>query len=332
MVACGRQITEEKSIITENKIEVNYDLLKEVIPGNNKNEKRINMIFDCREMNNQQFKTCINNLKYYLESEEEYNNGGIYKDKSKMFYGLFQIEPYKSNKQQFNFWYINRRLLDEKTSENTMKMCDIRDDTITYNTKINSVIPVHVCAGSDGGHGTTIPIVKPKENINEKYDATESLKKQGENVIAFVKFGVNKANEEEFKIRIATFVHETGHATGGLLDEYITDSKGALKPINNGFPNCAANKRTADKWWKETELINPEKEYVMGCLNNEYYITDKDNMMVMSGKLGRQADELFTRVHRYWICRNIYQWVKNIQGICKGYEKYGFDKLLYEPI
>ncbi len=65
----------------------------EAIPGhNNLNENRINIVFI--GFNYDDFET----FKFFVESAIDFNSN---------YYGLLSVEPYKSNKNKFNFWYVD---------------------------------------------------------------------------------------------------------------------------------------------------------------------------------------------------------------------------------
>jgi hypothetical protein len=156
------------------------------------------------------------------------------------------------------------------------------------------------------------------------------------------------AGEPDMLSLTDTFLHETGHAIGGLEDEYTGEvvdklamesagenySQAPQPPgldLSGGFPNCAINNEIADAWWKDTGLVPQNVEYSGGCDNRHYLVPYKHSLMSKRfDSAGMTNDDLFTPVHRYWLCRNIYSMTGSSEGVCSDYQnRYGFGELLY---
>lgn len=320
--------------------------LKEAIPGqNSESEERVNIIFDCRNMNKQEFDSCVNYLWRFFNDEPS--------NIPNISFGLFQIEPFESSRGKFNVWYIDRNLMDSKFAFNTTNQsCDMRDTTFTYDKNLHNIILVYVCNDNNFGFSTLYPI---DETVNEK-DIRSILDPEFGDIESVISLGINEKAMEEMGTEPSAlglslvFIHEVGHAIGGLGDEYTKEVIDKLKSetegendsqaqptdfkTTGGFPSCAPTKEIADAWWKKTGLIPNDVEYIGGCFNRYYLIPYKYTMMsksfYKSGGVNITADELFTPIHRYWICRNIYNMTGSSSGVCLDYQnRYGFDRLLY---
>lgn len=68
----------------------------------------------------------------------------------------------------------------------------------------------------------------------------------------------------EFYFSIA-FLHELGHSLG-LRDE---TSKSYARSCDPGYPNCAATKQEAEKWWGNWVGKDPQVGFFQGCCGRE---------------------------------------------------------------
>ena len=330
---------------------ITKDFLKEVIPGqNSESNERVNIIFDCRNMDKEEFDACKNYLPRFFTDPAKNANG--------LSFGVFQVEPYKSSRQKFNVWYIDRDLMDPALAfNNPNQACDITDKTFTYDESLHNVILAYVCKGDPSAFSTTFPIKGLSEGtLNQKErDMNVSVLNLGPgNVKSIISLGINgpemqiMINEPDTLGLTDTFLHETGHAIGGLNDEYSnevvdklavesTGDNDSQNPapagldLSGGFPSCALTREIADAWWKNTGLAPNDTLYVGGCFNRYYLIPYKYTLMDKRfDKPGMTNDDLFSPVHRYWICRNIYNMTGSSSGVCLDYQnRYGFDRLLY---
>lgn len=313
--------------------------LKEAISGqNSESEERVNIIFDCRNMNKQEFDNCVNYLWRFFNDEPS--------NIPNISFGLFQMEPFKSSREKFNVWYIDRNLLDRELAfNNPNQSCDMRDETFTYDSSLHNIILVYVCNSNNFAFSTLFPI-REKE-----IDQTIFSLGPG-NVKSVVSMGINEDMMEYMDAEPSALglslvlTHEMGHAIGGLDDEYsgnIEDKETSEQSdklqesdVVGGFPNCATSIQEADLWWKKTGLLQKDQEYVNGCVHDYYIIPYKYTMMSKYFYDTNErvaifsSDDLFSPIHRYWICRNIYNMTGSSSGVCLDYQnRYGFDRLLY---
>lgn len=63
------------------------------------------------------------------------------------------------------------------------------------------------------------------------------------------------------------FLHELGHSFG-LRDECVN----CLQRSSRGYPNCAAIKEEAEKWWGDLVMEGGRIGYISGCCGNKDYI------------------------------------------------------------
>ncbi len=328
---------------------ISYDLLKEVFPGSNSiSENKINLIFDCRNMNQVEFESCVNYLWRFFNDEPSHI--------ANISFGLFQIEPFKSNQDQFNVWYLDRNLLNPNFVFNTKNQsCDMSDTSFYYGSSLQNVILINLCQSEYSDASSTLfPIIpRTPEMLVKDKEVGLSIDLLGPGIKSIVSMGVNKNEMREMGQDPAAvglsgvFTHEIGHALGGLIDEYsrvpVDKEKTNIEPprklqefkVQAEFPNCAPNIKTADLWWKETGLIPNDQNYVNGCADNHYIIPYKytwmsKNLYDSSENLAiSSADELFSPIHRYWICRNIHNLTGLVEGVCQDFAELGFNGLLY---
>lgn len=347
----NNNITRNKSVNFSG--EITKEFLKEGISGqNSENEERVNIIFDCRNMDKQEFDSCVNYLWRFFNDEPS--------NIPNISFGLFQSEPFKSSQNKFNVWYIDRNLMDPEFAFNTKSQsCDMSDRTFTYDKNLRNVILVYICKDKSFAFSNLFPIMgKTPETLTPKEkDTGISVFNLGPgNVKSVTSIGINEIEMKQMDTEPSAlglsliFTHEMGHAIGGLTDEYSgiaedkenVNSKQSEQPIKElsnitgGFPNCAPSIKTANLWWKNTGLLQTDQKYVNGCASNYYIIPYKYTMMskYFYDSSGHSAisssDDLFSPIHRYWICRNIYNMTGSSSGVCLDYQnKYGFDKLPY---
>lgn len=332
--------TSYRSIIGENKISsLSYDLLKEVVPNTNKiAKKKINIIFDCRSMNQADFDyaLCLSKLPLLLKTGTKLtpDENGDYQKPDMGGYGFLEVEPYKSNKKLFNFWYLDRNAFPSGLSAATMNTCDLRDTSIVYSEDIPNIFTVNVCYNplndERNGYGARfkIPGVTHDSSFDDDQGQLQQLGIKGH-----FRFGVQNLNGP---LDVHTFVHEGAHAFGGLIDEYSLSAntgavitKGGGIP-DNGWPNCAPDAATAGRWWKETGLIPKNAAYFPGCWDKQYLITDEKSMMNKTQDFN--PNRIFSAVQKYWLCRNMYSLTGKAYGSCQTLKKkFGFDHPLYGP-
>lgn len=333
---------------------ISYDLLKEVFPGSNSiSENKINLIFDCRNMNKVEFESCVNYLWRFFNDEPS--------NIPDISFGLFQIEPFKSNQDQFKVWYLDRNLMNPNFTFNTKNQsCDKYDTSFYYASSLQNVILINLCQGEYSDASSTLFPIKEKTQVTltKEKEAGMPIDLLGPgNIKSVVSMGVNKNEMREMGQDPAAlglsgvFTHEIGHALGGLIDEYshvpvdnpVDKEKTNIEPpsklqefeVKAEFPNCAPNIKTADLWWKETGLIPNNQNYTNGCAGNHYILPYKytwmsKNLWDSSGNLAiSSADELFSPIHRYWICRNIHNMTGLVEGVCQDFSELGFNGLLY---
>ena len=313
--------------------EVTYELLSPIIANHNSiANNKINMIFDCKGSNTIQ---CVNDLPYWLSIDDSFIKQKEIKEYNKLdptqattyeYYddpGLFQIEPFKSTKNLFNFWYIDR------TNPSTDFLSEDCYGNIPINSQIPNVIIVSVCnsasdlTGNAGvAHSSAYPILGSESSSNEKGSPIGLT---------------SKSDKDETHISLTTevslFIHETGHSIGGLRDEYGSASENG-KQGGEGFPNCADSLEIANSWWKDTGFVDSEFDFSPGCKNYNSLVTNQDSIMGKGANLGVPfIQEYFTNIQQYWICRNIYDMTGLVEGVCEDFQEYGdFNSLIYTPM
>ncbi|MBS3067880.1 hypothetical protein J4450_04205 [Candidatus Micrarchaeota archaeon] len=177
------------------------------------------------------------------------------------FYGFLGMEPFKSNKNKFNFWYV-----DEIQSVNIPKpskkglpssACSfLCKSDIEQTCGLKNVFVANICHAT----GCTPSAVF---NSDEFYIT----------------------NTEPANIRV--FIHEFGHSFGGLADEYAPawQKREPAEGLSR-YPNCAPDLETAKRWWSDLEGQGEgdlKIGYFPGCsFVGEYFKPTKSSFMSAS--------------------------------------------------
>lgn len=207
----------------------------EVIYGHNKPDSdRINIVFVPFNLSKE---NMIAILPYYIDSagtgftttvtknsrkKTETGFETINKTQTLNFKGLLAIDPFISNQDKFNFWYIE--LPQDVTVPSTpptknycLGYC-ISD--IEETCGVPNLYAVNLCNAaciSYGSWGSNEAYLSHSYSAEAKFDPYS----------------------------IPVFVHEFGHSFGDLKDEYYSaDGKSS-----SGYPNCAPDQQTAEQWW-----------------------------------------------------------------------------------
>ncbi len=180
---------------------------------------------------------------------------------TKIFYGLLGTEPFKSNKNKFNFWYVDQiqnmseSSPSKKTNKTNSNFCNsycVSD--IEGACGLKNIYPIYLCNASCRSYGSW---ATNKAYIHEVYSKGR------------------KFNPYSIK----TLIHELGHSFGGLRDEY-TQINGTSAP---GYPNCAPSLEKAQEWWGD--LVGQGEAqlkvgYFKGCsYNNSNYRPTNSSIM-----------------------------------------------------
>jgi hypothetical protein len=216
----------------------------ELIPNQNlESENRMNIVFVGHYFDN--MNEFVEIAQKYVDFAGEGYPANVdlqLNDLNKIF-GFLGIEPFKSNKNLFNLWYV---------------------DDIYDNIKKESICPTDA---------TDLELACPSENsiiINMcNYDA------RGWNNFALFSDGTPERNEIGIGIKdadgnpgimeISTINHELGHSIGHLAEEYSSDY------YDFSFePNCAASITEAQDWWSDQIGDGCGEENIVDCEYNCY--------------------------------------------------------------
>lgn len=196
---------------------------KEIIPGiNDMNADRVNIVFAGVNFDSLENFNAI--LPYFVDYEGggySYTFGqlsdGTYLTESS--YGLFSQEPFKSNKNKLNFWYVDEIAYLTVTTRN-FEGCGISTSLPDYCDLPNS------------------------NTINLLNYYCRSNANQGEaRVSSEIDYDI--LTGEIYPSSTSVFVHELGHSFGLLRDEYVESDQGS----HPGPPNCAGSRAEAEQWW-----------------------------------------------------------------------------------
>ncbi|HLC69187.1 MAG TPA: M64 family metallopeptidase [Candidatus Bilamarchaeaceae archaeon] len=222
-----------------------------VIPGHNEpDHERVNVVFVGFEMDQDAFVSLLplfvdyngTGLTTQVEENQKITSEGetdvFTENRTFTFRGLLGIEPFKSNRDKFNFWYVDEIQnvsIAAKFSNRNATAAATRTDNycesdIAQSCGLANTYPIHICNVTGRSFGSWI---RNKAYIGSVY----FFPKPG---------GTIWQREGAFNpYIIRTIVHEFGHSFGGLMDEY-TMADGSASP---GEPNCAPDLETAQQWW-----------------------------------------------------------------------------------
>lgn len=179
-VAIEAKDTDENTSTLSKAFELSQDLCKEAVLGHNdKNAKRVNIVF--AGANYGGIASFIKDVDQTIDVGGEYG-------------GFLSQEPFRSNKNKFNFWYSNQI--------GYIKGCDM-----------DNIVDVAQCRA-------TIKFSAQSCVVDRKYIAglvNSSLTSFALGRTAYIGFGFN----EVYPSGIGAFMHEFGHTFGKLSDEYI---------------------------------------------------------------------------------------------------------------
>lgn len=189
-------------------------------------------------------------------------------------FGIFSIEPFKSNKNKFNIWILNKQLdgsfheLIDKTMtfgrENYFPFCNLKNvyPVLFVNKEFD---PRDVFGGMDPtrSHAYWPSFRAELENALNSATPDKTTLKFGMSLNSFPLIKPESRTEYDPKQRrtitiqsifdgvdtpksYSILAHETGHALFGLSDEYYGGSQWATV---YAYPNCAESQMQAQKWW-----------------------------------------------------------------------------------
>ncbi len=213
-------------------------LCKEVIEGHNKKgEKRINIVFIGRgyESTTELF-SVLEKVVDYTGDGNQYDipeyNGNLNLD---VIFGLLGVEPYKSNAEAFNLWYVDQLYPETQQKD----YCYMSEKDVEPACPISNQYLVYLCnyhtktAGLGGGH-----------------------------TLSFSE--INEGNKFETSA-IGLINHEMGHSLGELADVAYPSLYGTATP-----PNCASTIKEAQNWWGDLIGKGCGDDGIIDCLETCY--------------------------------------------------------------
>lgn len=229
------------------------------------------------------FRVAFAGSKY----EGENAKSKFVKDVGDAISGILSIEPFKSNREKFDFYYsTNPRTSAEGDGvPSYADVCDARYKVYLINKDFGSSVRYH-----DGRIGEIARISLPQ---------TEKL---------------------GYKTVI---VHEFAHAFGKLEDEYVGGGGGeAYYDINPGLPNCVEDREVAEDHWGRMEGKSfgsgTNVGYYKGCggQGGSSRIEPHDQSIMDVKEYSGGLERGYGPVSERWICYNS---LKSKQGICERY-------------
>lgn len=143
-------------------------------------------------------------------------------------WGLFAIEPFKSNKNKFNIWYVDEPMTTLTNYAENLCGLDYEYDAIYANRSF---------LGMTGR--TRSFTYKATFGENRTKGDKDSMFMFSHNYVPYDEFGTHTMDYE-------LFAHETGHAVFGLDDEY---DEGFNNDPRYGDISCVKTQEDAEKKW-----------------------------------------------------------------------------------
>ncbi len=258
---CGNKVG--KIIVKNNICKALFDST-----NNYKNKDRINMVFigvknyrtiDKLKEIAKELVSIDGNSKSvpYLDT-----GGGSFFEKS-LDWGLLAIEPMKSSKDKFNFWYLDT-LIENSDQMIYPKLSSFNGEYCGLNHVYFAILSNEV--GSEYPYSQT-----------NNFWGSKNLNK--DNIIFYPSVSyINIREDGQINTR-QQFVHETSHSVFGLPDEYY----GSFSGTNQGtYPTCAPNIETANTWWASLiGQVDPfYYEYKKAMNDNGLTPIDENNLKI----------------------------------------------------
>lgn len=184
--------------------------------------------------------------------------------------GIFSLEPFKSNKNGFNFWYVDRIELANYTNNNENRYSQYRQQVTSFvsSCNLNKKVIISFIGSGDlflckatyfSGTYDYVPLNNEEKQQYKQWREKEIETKLIRWKIRKIKLGrlLDKPKlisvlvklkqmlglsidlEDIDKYIIKVVMHEFGHAFGGLNDEYFNPgNEEIVPPENRKFQNC----------------------------------------------------------------------------------------------
>lgn len=146
-------------------------------------------------------------------------------------FGVFSIEPWRSNRDLFNVWYLTKEVANPARFLNTEReVSGLSDELVVFVTR-------DFAFDSVAGLQSFLPPDVPRRDGSQEF---------GDVIL-----GV--PSEFPF-VSVTTLAHELGHSMFGLADEYVGDFLGYDGRLDlSSYPACAEDWGEAERWWGDLE-------------------------------------------------------------------------------
>ncbi len=154
-------------------------------------------------------------------------------------FGVFAIEPFRSNRHLFNLWAADRAAieLDEFGA--------IPDGTFP------DMVSIRMSPDDGRASAQLSQFLGSWEKPADDVEFRDLLNYRKGHIGSLILY----ANAANFAFEGITLTHELGHALFGLADEYYGDT-GEANPefVSQGeWPNCANSRQQAEEWWGDLD-------------------------------------------------------------------------------
>ncbi|MFC1691343.1 hypothetical protein ACFL0W_04125 [Nanoarchaeota archaeon] len=209
-------------------------------------EDRINLVFVTADLPEDSI-DLKNLFLEYIDFDKPENIGDELFDEG----GVLTLEPFRSNEDKFNWWYIEKSVpvnyvVDENKKEQTI--------LLEYNTKRGVVMETKYEAIANIVPNTVIVFLVFTDipGVGSSYAMRGKRVVMGINTKHYPIHSINRAlNELSLGFNEQTFIHEFSHAVGFLKDEYRYGSgdESFIPDDQEDFPpNCVRLEKAKELW------------------------------------------------------------------------------------
>lgn len=173
----------------------------------------------------------------YQQQEKFKKDLSLVLDYDSKGYGIFSVEPFKSDKEKFTIYYNEH--VQENDAEHLNSECPHDITLILSNRDFRTTTYID----------SKIALISISRLIG-----SISISRGGG---AYISIG-------NYNYLQKAVVHEFGHLFGNLADEYVEKGKADLPEP----PNCASDLKTAGKWWDDLEGVGEgdmKVGFFLGC-------------------------------------------------------------------
>ncbi|MDP3742032.1 MAG: M64 family metallopeptidase [Candidatus Micrarchaeota archaeon] len=239
---------------------------------------------------------------------------------------FFSVEPWKSNQDAFNFYYVNE-----------VAAFDEQGNYVPTST-------VSLAEHCQKPNKAVVAFINGNFDSEASYPPTERALSgdMGTALVAARKVyeytdGKGNFHPTQFQVGSRIIIHELGHSIGGLRDEYYTEagrySEVTIPDQTQLSPNCfskgvptTAEQCLAEAPWKDLIPIFPDS---VGCFEGCYYKNENVYRPTEEGIMRNHDNEKFGLAEERNICCQMLERTRSVSGYCNLFNQDPLDLAAY---